>query len=933
MHLVERDGELAALLGMLDDRSTGGGSTALISGGIGCGKTELMRRVLSGAEQSGWTVLSAVGTRAERHSPGSVLGQLLRYADVTLEDGSSAAELLEGLVGAGRSAGDGPTPDYDDSALDAAATTALHRLCTAVLQRTEHTPVLVCVDDVQFTDPLSLHWLLHLLHRLPDSRLTVVLAECTLSGPAHPRLHAELLRRADHRRITLGTLSPPGVETLLAEQLGAGPAARLAAGVHAISGGNPLIVRALAEDSRPAVDAAAATDEPTVGDAYGDTVLSCLHSGRPLLLRLAQVLAELDDGTAVAARAARVLEQEPARVERAVRALETAGLTHDGRLRHPVARQAVRDGMSPRRRSDLNRRIAELLYAQGAPATQVARHLSAVEGPVPAWAVPLLREAAERFLAANRAAEAHECVVTALRHCTDDCDRVGLKALLAGTAWLLNPSISARHLGELASALHQGRLPERHALMLAKYLMWHGRFDEAVVALDRIGARAGRLERREAAEIHATRELLSATYPGLVRRAGDTTAAPGRAGAAADPRVRGVAALSRILTHGPDGEAAAAAEAAMRGMQLTKHTQEWLTCAVAALFFADRLEEASTWCDHWLAEARHRNVPLWTAEFASLRAGIAVRRGDLAEARRLAESALALVPAESWGVCLGGPLAHLVHAGTEAGDLAAAAAYLDVPVPEGMFESRFGLYYLHARGRYRLAAGQPHAALGDFLACGDLVRRWHFDQPTLVPWRSEAAHAHLALGDTDRARALAREQLALAGEHPSWARAVSLRAVAAASAWQERPALLTEAVELLEGIGDRVQLAGALADLGLAYGRIRRLGRMRPVLDLAARMAEETGALPLLRTVREAGGTSGRRPYAGQGTAGEACGVLTRLSAAERRVAALAARGHTNREIAEKLTITTSTVEQHLTRVFRKLGVRARKELPAASLL
>jgi DNA-binding CsgD family transcriptional regulator len=55
---------------------------------------------------------------------------------------------------------------------------------------------------------------------------------------------------------------------------------------------------------------------------------------------------------------------------------------------------------------------------------------------------------------------------------------------------------------------------------------------------------------------------------------------------------------------------------------------------------------------------------------------------------------------------------------------------------------------------------------------------------------------------------------------------------------------------------------------------------------------------------------------------------LRELSDAERRVAALAARGHSNREIGSRLYVTTSTVEQHLTRVYRKLGVAGRGQLP-----
>ncbi len=47
----------------------------------------------------------------------------------------------------------------------------------------------------------------------------------------------------------------------------------------------------------------------------------------------------------------------------------------------------------------------------------------------------------------------------------------------------------------------------------------------------------------------------------------------------------------------------------------------------------------------------------------------------------------------------------------------------------------------------------------------------------------------------------------------------------------------------------------------------------------------------------------------------------TELTYSERRVAVLAAAGVTNRGIAARLGITPSTVEQHLTRVYRKTGV------------
>jgi DNA-binding NarL/FixJ family response regulator len=51
------------------------------------------------------------------------------------------------------------------------------------------------------------------------------------------------------------------------------------------------------------------------------------------------------------------------------------------------------------------------------------------------------------------------------------------------------------------------------------------------------------------------------------------------------------------------------------------------------------------------------------------------------------------------------------------------------------------------------------------------------------------------------------------------------------------------------------------------------------------------------------------------------------MTPSERRVAELAASGHTNRDIAAKLFVSTKTVEANLTQVYRKLGVHSRAEL------
>ncbi|MQA27572.1 MAG: hypothetical protein GEU94_19405, partial [Micromonosporaceae bacterium] len=55
-----------------------------------------------------------------------------------------------------------------------------------------------------------------------------------------------------------------------------------------------------------------------------------------------------------------------------------------------------------------------------------------------------------------------------------------------------------------------------------------------------------------------------------------------------------------------------------------------------------------------------------------------------------------------------------------------------------------------------------------------------------------------------------------------------------------------------------------------------------------------------------------------------------RLSPREREIAALAAAGHTNRDIASRLFLSSRTVKYHLANAMRKLDINSRRQLPAA---
>jgi DNA-binding CsgD family transcriptional regulator len=91
-------------------------------------------------------------------------------------------------------------------------------------------------------------------------------------------------------------------------------------------------------------------------------------------------------------------------------------------------------------------------------------------------------------------------------------------------------------------------------------------------------------------------------------------------------------------------------------------------------------------------------------------------------------------------------------------------------------------------------------------------------------------------------------------------------------------------------------------------------------LDLARRC----GARPLADRALEELRASGARPRRDQLTGRDA------LTPSELRLARLAADGQTNRQIAQELYLSEKTVEMHLGRAYRKLGIRGRGELTVA---
>ncbi|GAA2157731.1 hypothetical protein GCM10009760_60110 [Kitasatospora kazusensis] len=924
--LVERGNELASLDGLLRAGMLGRCQVALVSGAVGSGKTELLHAFVESATDQGAVVLTAMASDSARAVPMGVFNQLVRSAQTSPPGVGSGSSLLGTVLADAASDTLTPPAEARTTGDGLAEVPDLDSLCAGLVRVAAAHPVVIAVDDMPDADAASLDCLLYLMQRLRYARVVFVLNESEHKQCRNPLFRVELLRQPGFRRIRLGPLSVGGVERMLAPELGQDRSRVWAARYHAVSGGNPLLVRALLDDGQMAgkVTGAESPDGALeVGAAFGQAVLACLHRSSPTMVEVARALAVLDT-LGSPEMVERLLDLDARRTAQVIEALTTAGFVTFGGFRHPGARAAVLSDLPVERRAELHRSAARLLHTTGASATGIAHHLLAA-GPLDdPWVPEILRAAAGQALRDDRAELAIGFLELAGRVAGSEEERLATVMLLVQAEWRVNPALSARHLGTLAAALRDGRLSDRQTIVVVKSMLWHGRLDEAAEALRHLG-RGGEHRLEIAAELSALAHWLRTSYPELLDRLGPLPTAGKARARLSSLESRAASLLDAVLTDGGDKMAVGRAEQILQATVLDDSSLEPIEAALLALVYADRPGRAAAWCDPLLEEASARRIPTWVATLSAVRAEIAIRQGDAAAAEHHGQIALHRLTPRSWGTAVGAPLASLVLAKTALDKHDEAAELLSHPIPAGMLETRYGLHYRYARGQHYLAVECLDSAVADFLTCGDLVGRWGVDQPALVPWRSAAATALLRLGEREQAERLAEEQLRKVGDEYSRSRGITLRTLAQAGGPHRRPALLREAVANLQAAGDQLELAYAVAELGLAYRSLGGSDRSRTPANQALRLAGECEAETLRETLRPLAGAAGG---SAQGRATERTGSAA-LSDAELRVAALASLGFTNREIANKLYITVSTVEQHLTRVYRKLKVGRRSDLPA----
>ncbi|MFG2736725.1 AAA family ATPase [Streptomyces harbinensis] len=938
MHLVEREEQLIHLRSMLDQLTERRGSITLLDAPAANGKTALLRAAGQLAEENGALVLHATASAMERSLPLGILRQL--RASALLPPGDLGTELDGALRAAQREALAGPSSSGE----------LLHsydRLCAAVLALSESVPLFVGIDDVHHADPPSLRLLLHLARRLGSTRIMVVLTDHADLRTLPGAFRAEILRRPWFHRLRLAPLSRDGVARLLASP---GRERRPGAEeLYALTGGNLLALHTLAEEW------AHATEPELTG--YGLAVAEQVQRGDPVARAVARAVAVLGPGAGTGELAQLAGVEEHA-AGAALHALAASGLLGADGFRHPSAARSLLAGLAPQERDRLRLSAAALLHERGADPGRVAEQLMCAGSGLEPWAVEVLREAADQALLGHRPRRAADLLTVALRTAGDRTVRAAVQARLLHAEWQARPAAVARHLLPLATEAMAGTLEHTELPALVGHLLWHGRPGAAADILARLrssagaapggpagavadgradggsgGSAAGPAAGPAAPELARLEGWLAWTHPALA------AAAPGaraeRAGAHSLPGtpLGPVFQLTDALRHGRPQEALGQAESALARLGKTSPgpwAGETLRLALDVLVAAGRSATAAGWAERLAGLGERAEAVAWRAELSAARAAIALRHGEFDSAVRHAREALALLPAKSWGVAVGLPLSVLVLACTRAGRLEEAGTYLSRAVPETMFETRYGLGYLHARGHFHLASGQWHAALADFQSCGELMRAWGVDVPGMPPWRIGAAEAWLRLGNRDRARRLTYEQQARPGAADPHARALALSMLASTGGSASRPHLLSEALQLFEDCGDIYHQGRTLAALGQAHHALGDNRRARMLYRRARHMAALSGSVPLceeLLALLPTDGAGDRDTPAAGGTAPRERPSAA-LTDSERRVAALAARGYTNREIAAKLYVTPSTVEQHLTRTFRKLGVKQRKELP-----
>ncbi len=931
--LLERNEELARIESALADARTGRGRFIVVEGPAGIGKTALLAAARTAAAEGGMRVLRSRGTELERDFAFGVVRQLfepplveaseLERADLLLAAAGVAGGLL-GLPGAP------PTEGPPSSGVDPSFA-ILHGLYWLCANLAAAGPLCLLVDDAHWADAPSLRYLAFLLTRLEELDAALVVATRPREAGTDVELLTTVTTDPSADVIQLSPLTRAAVAQLLEARLGAAPDWAVVDTCLRVTRGMPFLVRELVE----------ALSEGGIGSGVqmvGRSVRPRLRRLPEHAGRLARALAVLEQSDLLqAARLAGLEEQEAAD---AADLLATAGILEPGRpltFVHPLIRDGIYSELSSAERAQGHRRAAELLAEQAGASARVAQHLLVSEPAADDWVVERLVEAA--CAAGKQGAPESEAVF--LRRALAEPPPPGDRSALLLDLGMAEANAGLvdwpEHLQQAVDAAPNTAAAAEAAMVLGLALSRAQRFAEAVEVLDRA---ASSLDSRHselallleaAAVVAGTNDPATAPSVALRRetlreRAADDPQAP--------PELLAAAALISILANEPAEvgaelatRAVLAGESAPPGSEGRRwfSVATWISVTTLSLLWAERYAQVQRLLDASIAQARATGDGSRLAVGLAHRGWLALRRGDLCAAEGDTRTALAAaeLPAPTLYRVLNAGV--LVKTLVDQGELDAADQALAPLESEVEGGSITAAVLRLARGRLRVEQRRVAEGLEDFLAVGVRLTRGLVSCPGYLPWRSEAALAHLALGDRESAGRLAAKELELARAFGApRALGVALRAAGVVAGGDRGALLLREAIDTLERGDARLERARALADLGALLRRRNRRTEARELLREALDAAHRAGAKPLAEQAETELRATGARPRR------VVLRGLDSLTASERRIAEFASQGLSNREIAQTLFVTRRTVEGHLTSVFRKLQVDSRDELPAA---
>lgn len=899
--LLEREHELDAVDEALLATRSGTGSLLVISGPLGIGKSELLSACAQRGRQVGLRALHARCAPQERDFEFGVVRQLLGPA------------------------GNAPSPETDG--LGQHDLVVRRDVLPAIVGMSAEQPLLILVDDLHGADTASLTCLSHLGGRLAG--LPVTIAVTVLDGD--PGAEHPLVREisdAAARVLRPGRLSAGAVRTLVRREFGERVDEEFVTACRDKSAGNPLMLTSILSEVKAAGRRPTTTAlEAVRASGLREWLVSCLSVQPPAVHRLIRTTAVLGESadTELVGRAAGLDEEQHVEAVRVVRRL---GLLNSESCLGPAGfavRAAVEELTAVEEPEEVHLRAAKLLHDQGHSAREVARYLVEMAAPADDWALRVLRDAAEAELELGAPETAASYLRRALLDSAPDGEeRAALLVELATAERAFDPSASVRHVSQSVSML--ASTEERAAALSRLSPMMLATSPAPITEMVRevvrdFGSQQELSSADRVLRVEARRRYLMIEDPmGIadnVRRLRELGPNPPLESAAQRELLSVLLYAATVTAEIGSSEVARLAHRVLeREPARTEHVHTGLSLLANVLIGADAPGDLPSWLDR-ARQQRQEDVVARTL-LCTEKGLVLMSAGRLDEALSVMREAIEL-GGLGWEHGNSGTLLTVAFLALETGDRDLTDRVLERGVVPGNNVCVTAAMRL-LKGSVATDSRELGPALQRILDLGQQLDRWGMRNPALCPWRGLAAKMHHRLGEVDEAHLLIEQEYELAR---NWGAPVAigraLRRYAALSDKGEDLRLLREAISVLKESANRIELARAHLLFGRRLREAGRSGADRHLRE-ARGIAIECGVQRLIdRATAELGVPASSAP---------ARGPL--LTPSEHQVAMLARSGRTNEEIAREARITSRTVEKHLTKIYRKLGVGGRAELADA---